>query len=50
MASAAIRVELLRAGGITGVLVTFTVDATMNAGENSARLLRLVSTREPADR
>jgi hypothetical protein len=39
------RVELLRTGGITGVPVTFTVDA-MNTAEDSARLLALVSTPE----
>jgi len=39
------RVELVRAGGITGVPVTFTVDAE-HFGEDGARLLRLVSTPE----
>jgi len=39
------RVELLRAGGITGVPVTFTVDVT-NTSEEGVRLLALVSTPE----
>jgi hypothetical protein len=39
------RVELLREGGITGVPVTFTVDAT-DPGEDAARLLGLVATPE----
>src|SRR5262249_10911393 len=39
------RVELLRTGGVINLPVTFTVDAT-NAGEDSARLLALVSTPE----
>jgi hypothetical protein len=39
------RVELVRTGGVTGVPVTFTVDAE-HFGENGARLLRLVSTPE----
>jgi hypothetical protein len=38
-------VELVRAGGPTGVPVTFTVDA-QHFGEDGARLLRLVSTPE----
>lgn len=39
------RIELLRTGGITGVPVTFTVEAG-NVGDEGARLLRLVATPE----
>ena len=39
------RVELLRTGGITGVPVTFTVNAG-DGGDTGAQLLRLVATPE----
>jgi hypothetical protein len=39
------QVEMVRSGGVTGVPVTFTVDAE-HFGEDGARLMRLVSTPE----
>jgi hypothetical protein len=39
------RIELLRTGGVTGVPVTFTVEAG-NVGDDGAKLLRLVATPE----